>query len=213
MKEKLEGNILQQQTILDNNKENNSEKLDIKIELATPNEWEECKKMRIDLLTSSDANMIVSTQNKIKDKLKKEEKKGEKEWKEELSDANKFTFLSKNGLEPIGIGRAEKKKKGVWVLYNGYIKKEFQEKGIGKRMFAMRLREIIKRGGTKAVVCIKLNNDKSMNIAKYFDFKSKNIFLASVMAKKILLPEWKIFETDLTNPEVIKKIDEVLNAG
>jgi ribosomal protein S18 acetylase RimI-like enzyme len=211
MKENFGENISQREKTLDRNRENDSEKLGIKIELATPDDWESCKRMRVELLSSSDASMIVNVKSEIDKKLKKEEVKKEKEWKEELSDKNKFTFLSKNGSEVIGMGRAKQKKKGTWVLYSGYIRKEFQGKGIGKRMFALRLKEIINRGGIKALVGVRINNDKSMNIAKYFDFKTKNILSASMMAKKILLPKWKVLEADLTNPEIIKKIENVLN--
>ncbi|MEI7764958.1 MAG: GNAT family N-acetyltransferase [bacterium] len=188
---------------------NSFENLDIKIELATPEDWQDCKKLRLEALNSEDAYMLGDTSQQIK----VEEAKTEEQWRKELSSNDMFTVLSKNNLTPVGIGRAEQYKKGIWILYNGYLEKEFQGKGIGRKNFAMRLKIVKERGGIKVTTGIKRNNDRSMSVAKYFNFKVLDALSASFLAKKIILPTWKVMECDLNDPEVIKKINEVLNEG
>ena len=192
--------------------ENNSEKLDIKFRLAGPDDWEKCKKIRIMSLASDDGRMLgVTAKNKEK-LLKKEENKSEDEWRAELSDVNKITFLPENGEDSIGISRATKARNNAWNLHNTYIEKAFRDKGFGKKLFAERLREIIKRGGTEARGFIKIDNITNLHIVECFGAKIVNKVFA-LTKYGIRSKNYKVIELDLTNPEVIKKIGEVLNEG
>jgi len=42
-----------------------------------------------------------------------------------------------------------KKEEGVWSVGSAFIEDNLQGRGVGKKMFAARLLEIIKRGGKK----------------------------------------------------------------
>lgn len=192
--------------------QNTSEKLDFKIELASPDDWEMCKKMRIMSLASDDGGMLGVTSENREEILKREEEKGEKEWREELSDVNKIIFLPKNGLEPIGLSRATKATKGAWNLHNTYIEKDFQNKGFGKKLFATRLQEIIKRGGTEARGFLVHDNDKNLHIAEYFGAKLANR-ISAIAKYGTRTIKYNVIELNLTDPEIINKINEVLNAG
>jgi predicted GNAT family acetyltransferase len=192
--------------------ENSSEKLDIKFKIATPDDWEECKRMRILSLASDDGVMLGVVSGNREEILKKENEKGEKEWKDELSNSNKIIFLLENGNESIGLSRATQSEKGIWDLYNSYIKKEFQGHGFGKKLFATRLKEIIKHGGKKARGFLVLSNDKNLHIAKSLGAKVVNK-ISAIAKYGTRTINYNVIEINLTDPEVIKKIDEVLNAG
>ena len=194
-------------------KSNVNETLDFKIELANPDDWEVCKEMRILALSSDDGDMLGVTSENIEELLRKENEKGEKEWREELSDPNKLIFLPKNGVEAIGMSRVTQAKEGIWDLHNSYIKDEFQGKGFGKKLFATRLNEIIKRGGVKARGFLVLNNDRNLHIAESI-FRARVVNKISAITKYgIRTIKYNVIEINLTDPEVIKKIDEVINEG
>lgn len=202
---------LPQEIITPDGNKNSSEKLDIKIELASPDEWESCKKIRIKSLNSEDIDKLAGSNKSLKEQLEIEIAKTAEDWKSDLSDINKMTYLSKNGNEIIGIGRAKKlNEKGSWEMYNAYLKKEFQHKGFGKKMFAIRLREIIKRGGKKAVLCIKFDNQESMSVAKYFGGEIVGK-ISAVTKYRMMSDAWKMVEINLTEPELIKKINDILD--
>ena len=191
-------------------KRNTNETLDFKIELATPDDWEVCKEMRILALSSDDGDMLGVTPENREEILRKENEKGEKEWREELSDPNKLIFLPKNCVEPIGLSRATQAKEGIWDLHNSYIKEEFQGKGFGKKLFATRLKEIIKHGGVKARGFLVLNNDKNLYVAESFGAKVINK-ISAIAKYGTRTIKYNVIEINLTDPEVIKKVNEVLN--
>lgn len=191
--------------------ENSTEKLDVKIERAQPDDWEACKIMRIKALESADSGKLETNSKTLEKKLEFEKQKTEEEWRKELSSENTFIFLPKKNQVPIGIGRISQIKKNIWILHNGYIEKEFQGKGIGKKMFVTRLNEIIKHGGIKAWTSVKVNNEKMLHLAKSFGFREMTPMEILMRAKRIISKQWKPMETDLTNPEILKKIKEVLN--
>lgn len=171
--------------------ENTVEKLDVKIELAQPDDWEVCKKMKWEAITGEDAHKFgVTPETK-----EMEAKKGEKEWRDELSNPNMITFLSKNGDDTIGMGRAKKQEECIWRLHNGFVEKEFRDKGIGKKIFQARLNEIIKRGGKKVITLIEITNKPSIHIAESFGFKKRG------PSRKKYKFEWQVMELDLESKD------------
>ena len=175
---------------------NKQEKLAIRVELAKPEDWQLCKDLRILAITGEDSEMFDMTPEKVAEELAK----SDQEWKNEASSDDMFSVLARNGSEAVGLGRA-RFFEGSWRIRNGYVKPEFRNMGIQQKMSALRLREIQKRGGIKAITGIKMDNPISLHNAEKFGFK--------------IVEEddgWYYLASDLTDPEVIKKIDEVLNA-
>ena len=192
----FEKNLIQTQ----DSTKNQNEKLDLRIELAQPDDWEECKKIRLASLSGEEAGMLTENLPKI---LKHEMERGEKEWREEISGVDTFVVISRNGLEVIGIGRARKMEKegeNVWRLYNGYVLPEFQGKHIGRKIFGLRLKEVASRGGEKITTNVRVGNSKSLNIMNYFGCK-----------KIDQDADWDLMELDLTDPGLIQKINLALD--
>ncbi len=174
------------------------ELLDIKVKLASPEDWQACRDLRLLSITGPDAEMFGLTSEKVED----EKNKDESEWRKETQSRLMFSVLAWNNLKPVGLGRVNMVENGLWRIRNGYVLPEFHGLGIQQKMIALRLREIIKRGGVKAITGIKNNNLISIHNVEKFGFKI-------IDTDK----DWHTLESDLTNIEVIKKIDEVLNAG
>mgnify|MGYP001618423029 CR=1 FL=1 len=175
----------------------NKEKLAIRVEIAKSEDWQACKELRLLSITGEDAKMFGQTPEEVQAQINK----SEQEWRKETASDEMFSVLAWNSSEPVGLGRVNKVE-GMWRIRNGYVKPEFRNMGIQQKIIALRLQEIKKRGGTKVRTGIKINNPTSLHVAEKFGFKV------------IKTDEsWYIMESDLTNPEVIKKIDEALNAG
>ena len=130
--------------------------------------------------------------------------KSDEEWMDDLLPRNnKFTVLSWVDSDLIALSAArEKKEKGFWHVGSDYVKPEFRGGGVGKKMLAFRLEEIIKRGGLKVEAGIDSTNQISMGLYESFGFKRANI-----------IDDWQMMEADLTDSEVIRKVNEVFNAG
>lgn len=190
-------------------KTNTSEKLDVKIELATPDDWESYKELRILAITGKEKRMFGSTPKQIA--IAKA--KSEQEWKEDLSSDDMFVMLSKNGFEAVGMGWAKKwgkkEEERIWHMGSGYTKDDFRGKGFGIKNFASRLKNIIELGGKKVTMGVRAENKTSIGIAENFYFKTDDTI--PIKLKKFFKISGFSMELDLTNPEVIKKIDEVLN--
>lgn len=187
----------------------NKEKLAIKIEIATEKDWEACKDIRLEAITSEDADMFAITSEKVK----KEQGKNENDWRKDLQRDDLFVVLSWNGSQAVGINLVLKKKEEVWHAEFGYVKKEFRSQGIHTKMLARDLSEIIKKGGKKVTGNVLADNVASLNVCEKFGFKKINDQLEKVVLESGTEHDFFRMELDLTNPEVIKKIDNVLNAG
>ncbi len=184
------------------------EKLDIKIKVATTDEWEECKKLRIESITGPESKMMGLTPEKEKEEMEK----SEEEWRRETNSDTMFSVLAYNGGAAVGLGRtAESQKKGIWRVRNGYVKPEFRNMSIQKKMLALRLTEIIKRGGIKAITTIKTNNPISIHNTEKLGFRKIGL-IKKVLQLGHQAREWHVLELDLSKPEVAKKIEEILNA-
>jgi ribosomal protein S18 acetylase RimI-like enzyme len=180
---------------------NNLEK-HFKVEIATPDEWEAYRDLRLQAITGKDADMYSITSDP--ERLEKVKNRSEEEWKNDLSRPDVFVVITRSNSEVIGIGVARKKEEEIWHMGAGYTKEEFRGIGVGKKMFAKRLDEIVKRGGKKVTVGAKHTNTRSIHISESFGFKLVNQGLYPTRHEEYLM------ELDLTDPEVIKKINETL---
>lgn len=180
------------------------EKLDIKIRVAGLEDWEIFKSLKVESLESGDSRFFGSSEEDNLARLDEIKKSDQKFWEEKLSGDDSFGVLALNQNEPIGIGLARRDDQlGGWYIISGFVKEDFRG-GIGKKIFAARLREIVNRGGKKVAVHAKKFNERSIHIAESFGFQK---------IRESSDHQRFIFELeDVSNPEVIKKINEVLNA-
>lgn len=197
------------------NKQQKQEKLAIEIKIAGPDDWEKCKKLRDEAISGEDAEMfgfVPGEEESIKESTKEKGKK-EKDWRKDLSKKDSFIVLAQNDSEPIGIARASQKTEDSWHMGWVYVKDNFRSLGVGKRMIVERLNEIRKRGGSKVTVFIK--NEISLHNCESLGFKKVDVEstqFPKATKEKALRLGFYILEIDLTDSEVIKKIDDVLNA-
>ncbi|PIR68523.1 hypothetical protein COU49_00580 [Candidatus Nomurabacteria bacterium CG10_big_fil_rev_8_21_14_0_10_35_16] len=143
------------------------EKLDLKIEVAGPEDWKIVRDLRVEAITGPDARMFGLT----KKGTIQESNRSEQEWRDELSGDKTFAVLSWSGSNPVGFGRAILREDGAWRIRNGYVKNEFRGVGIGEQIFKMRLDEIRRRGGKQVITSIRPDNLGSLHIAEKFGFK------------------------------------------
>ncbi len=178
------------------------ERSSVRIEVATPRYWKEFKKLRLEAVTGRDAKMFGVNVN-TPEKLAQEVGRTDLQWQEELVLKDKFTILAWAGKEAIGMGRAERfEKLGVWYMFAGYVRPEFRG-GLGKKIFAKRLKEIIKQGGGIVRMRSKTYNSVSIGLAESFGFSKK---FEDTSDDEVVMEL-----RDLKSPEVVKKIEEVLN--
>ncbi|MFA6353797.1 MAG: GNAT family N-acetyltransferase [Candidatus Paceibacterota bacterium] len=195
---------------MDENPFKNQEKLNTKVEIAKREDWEELKKLRLFAIKSKDGHFFGVTDKSVKE----EETQSEEAWNKYFFDNNGFVAISRYGSEIVGMGMAFKNndEENFWRMRSNYLKPEFRKMGLGLKMFATTLNEIRKSGGKKVSLNIEVGNKESMGIALKFGFKIIN----SKSVKLETGEEFKYDNLDLENlddPEVIKKIDDVLNAG
>ncbi|MFA5840861.1 MAG: GNAT family N-acetyltransferase [Candidatus Paceibacterota bacterium] len=187
------------------NKQSNQEKLEVRVEIAKSDDWMVCKELRVIMCKGDDAEMFGITREGREEIIKEEEAESENEWKEKLSGDSAFGVLAWSDSKPIGIGLAKRREeKGDWYIYSGYVKPDSRG-GVGKKILATRLEEIQRRGGKKVMLGVKATNATSISIAESFGFKK----VEYAENKEGFYMELE----DVNAPEVIKKINEVLNAG
>ena len=177
------------------------EKLAVSVRLATssPEDLEAFKELRHLALTGKDSEMFGMSSHP--EQVEEERNRTDLELSE-----NKFIVLSFESSRAIGIGIARKREKeDDWWMGAGYIREDCRGRGIGKKMFAKRLQEIINRGGRKVTLAVKAVNAKSIHIAESFGFKKVDEGASDEGFYMQL--------ENVNNPEVVKKINEVLNAG
>jgi RimJ/RimL family protein N-acetyltransferase len=183
---------------------NKQEKLDINIRLATPADWEVFRDLRLEALSSNDQKMFIGDYPEFADR---ENNMTEDEWKKELANKDIFGVLTFAGTKPIGSASVWKNNEqpGTYGMSRGYINENFQGGGAGKKQLAFRLREIINRGGTRVIHGIYKDNAKMLELSNSFGFKD-------VTGE---IREYGFYQrelNDLKNPELLKKIDEILNS-
>lgn len=180
-----------------------NEKLAIKVELAKPEDWALCKELRLKSLKGPSGRMLAATPELIEE----EEKKTEEEWRQETSSDKMFSVIAKVGERAVGLGRTKLLNEGWplienWRIRNGWVDPEFEGQGIQTKMIALRLKEIIKRGGIIASSNARVDNPISLHNLEKLGFK--------IMSSD---SEWHQVMVDLRDVNVIDKIDQVLNAG
>jgi len=173
---------------------NTSEKLDLKVELATKEDLEGYKKLRLEAVKGGDAEMFAATPESIK----KEEEKTDKQWIEDMLGPNSFIVVARNGDEIIGMGAARKETEdgSQWRMRQGYVQPKFRNspERIGRQMFQARLDEIKKRGAKSVMTVVKSNNAVSTHIIESFGFKKVSEHSGDTGL-------FIIYELDLTKPE------------
>lgn len=180
------------------------EQLEIKMRIATSEDWKAYKDLRLLEISGKDREMFGSNlKMRIKEKIKSDQ-----QWQHDLSRKDMFILLSLNNSGPVAMSLAAEDHKiseeGVWHIGWAYVKEDFRGKGIQSKMIAARLLEIKARGGKKVTALVKFNNKKSLDNLEAFGFKN----VGSSEHDEFLMELG-----DLDSPELIKKIEEVLNAG
>lgn len=180
------------------------ENLSLEMVIATAADWRFFQALKLEALKGKDAYMFGVTPENKDAKILEEQLRGERGWKRRLSGHDAFGILAWNESKPIGMSLAEyRAKEDDWYIYSGYVQEDFRG-GVGKKLFAKRLEEIIKRGGKTVTVAVKSKNKISIAIAESFGFKK---------TEKDSSQEGFYMELDDVNkPEVILKINEVLEA-
>ncbi len=182
------------------------EQAPVKIEFATIDDWEKCKELRLLEISGDYSEMFGYI---TEEELEQEKNKTKEEWQNDILSQDKIFVLPKTQTEYAGFGRAIKKSKTdtIWRLQWDYVKREFRGQGIQKKMIALRLKEILKRGGTEADAGFIAWNQKSLNNYKSFGFEVSQVHMKN---SKVPSPEPVIYiaKIDLSNPAVIKKIQD-----
>lgn len=174
----------------------------IEVKLATQDDWKACKDLRLESIT-----LYPEVYGLTEEEFEEENNQSDEEWKKETDSETMFSVLAWDGSKAVGLGRTRRINNNSWFIRNGYVKKEFWGRGLQPRMIALRLLEITKRGGIKAITGVKVDNNKSIKNLESFGFKTFQTKLQNG-------EEFYMMELDnLNSPEVIKKINEVLNAG
>ena len=173
------------------------EKLDVNFRLARPEDWESFKRLRIEAI--SDPDNTEASDNRIM----LEQSRGQRYWEERMAYLpDDFIILATKGEHAIGMGIASRDKDDRWYIGWGYVEEAFRGKGVGKKIMANRLNEILRRGGKTVYVHVRLSNHVSLGNCRYFGFKE-----SSQNDKEYTL------RLDLSDIEVVKKIKSVLDAG
>jgi predicted acetyltransferase len=154
-----------------NSIKNTGEKLNLLVELATKEDLEGYKKLRLEAIKSGDAEMFGVTP----ESLKEEEEKTDEQWLKDILGPSNFIVVARNGDEIIGMGAARRETEdgSQWRIRQGYVQPKFRNspERIGKQMFQARLDEIKKRGAKSVMTAVKSNNVVSTHIIESFGFK------------------------------------------
>lgn len=189
------------------NKKPTQEQPNLRVEIATPEDWEAYRELRLCAITGKDKDMFEISQHP--EEVEKEKNKTEQEWRDALSQKDSFVVLSWKGSQATGMGTVSRKEK-YWWIGGGYVREDLRNGGTGKKIFAKRLLKILeteKQGGIKIRTGMDAENDVSIHIATLFGFKQTT--------EDIEEGDFEM-ELDLTDPEVreevIRKINKVLDA-
>ena len=184
---------------------NDQEKLKPRIELATMDDWEECKRLRILEISGEDSEMFgFVTPEEIEKEVEKEKSKTKEDWERRIIDQHQFCALSWVGKNAVGFGNVLDKENGLWRIRWGYVEKEFRNQELHKKNIVVRLREIIKRGGTIAESGVVAKNQNSFRNLQLLGFKISETHMEGESDKIYSYT----MVVDLTDPDVIKKINE-----
>lgn len=175
------------------------EQLNIKVELAGENDWEDLQKIRLEAVDTNPAEFSLTKKDVLK-----EHKKDESEWKKVLRE--EIVVLSRCNSKPAGMVKGVDRKGGIFSINNTYTSPNFRKMGIAKGMIKMVLEEIKKRGGTYARLWVKTSNENGIKLYENLGFKKLTLSLKRLLEltgnRPDLLIGWQIMELDLTQPEL-----------
>ncbi len=186
-----------------------------KIDVATEKDWEAYRDLKLECAASQEDKKMLGITG-MKTMEWNENSENADFWKKEIKPDNlKFVLLAfeepedgqvKEKREALGtISAKSTSEKGVWYIYSSYVRSDIRRKGLGEAILATCLDEIELRGGDKATMLVNIENEKQLSLISKFYFRIDK-------DRKIFRDE-SSFSTDLTDERVIKKINEVLNAG
>ena len=135
-------------TKIDTPKSENKEKIDLAIEIAKEDEWEDCKKIKLESLEKEPMAFWAT-----KESIERENNKSETDWKKELTDPYSFVVLAKDNKILVGMSQANlngTKGEGQWGIRGVYLNKDFRGNHSGLKMMNLILDEIKNRGGKTA---------------------------------------------------------------
>lgn len=185
------------------NQKPKQEELFVSIDIAQEKDWQDYRDLKLEATKhKEDIEMLGMDEERIKSLQNKKED----DWKKVVAPDNlKFVLLVRNGQNTIGTTSAKSENEhGVWYIYDTYVKKEFRNRRVGQAQLAVCLDEIILRDGEKATMLVKKKNEIQLGLVDKFGFK---------IIRNTKSGEGFALELDLKNPEVIKKINETLDAG
>lgn len=172
------------------------EGLDVKIEIAKPEDWEDYKKIRVEAITK-DPEVFGKY---FKHEAQVEKNRSDQEWKDDLG--NSIIVLSRNGSRVIGVVKGAQEGE-IWKIYSVYLNADFQKRGIAGQMLQVVLDEEKKRGAHKIRLWVLSRRKNAINLYKKFGFKKINPIKALPMTNynPKYFTEWQIMELDLTTQD------------
>lgn len=179
----------------DSNQET-KENFTVRVETATPKDWEAYKKLRLMAITGKDTEMLDSTS------VKRDLKKSDEDWQKDLAESNdSYWKMAWTGNEAVGMAQAINRGSGVWHLVSVYSREDLRGKGIGKKLYIAHIDEIRKRGGLKIITGIKYRNARALGLALSFGFKKVGFPTRVIRTKSLVIPMiFQGLELDLIPP-------------
>ncbi len=142
------------------------------IKVATPEEWEKYKEIRLNTL-KNEPQAFSST---YEDALNKTDE----EWQSMLVDQDNVYMLACIDHEVIGAGRIalkdEEELPNTAVLCGLYVEKEYREQGVAKALLTARLEECSKHQNIEKIrTYIKTNNKNALSLYEGVGFEKVDV--------------------------------------
>lgn len=157
---------------------NNQENLNTTIKLATIDDWEDYKRIRLEVIENEPVAFYVTKYSK-----EKENNKSENEWKNELQETDSFIVLSKNNNTPIGMARAfvRNEEENQWHVASVYLNKNFRGSGCGKKIMNSILDEIKNRNGKIVTLSVIDTQEIAVKVYEKLGFKISSKFEKNII--------------------------------
>lgn len=152
----------------------------IKIIIASPEDWQLYKQIRLESLRMEP--------QAFKSKYSEKADKPDQYWIDKLSDANETVLLASIDGEIVGTMKASYRKNGVTdevIIHGGYVNSVHRRKGVGKKLLSELINKSAKRGGIKKA---KLQVKGSQIKARKF-YESEGFSVTSKDAENMLTME------------------------
>jgi len=177
----------------DSQKINPQEKMDISMKMATPEDWKAYRDLCL-LTVRPDTSKImgITHEDVIDTRIRKA-----KEWRQDLSRKDKFVVLSWNGSEPIGMGVSENQGGFTWILGSFYVKEKFRGKIFPNKALAVFSEEIKRRGGSRIVLAVALNNKRAIDLYEKVGFRKIDPSPHDLVEFPPEVIKWQKMELDL----------------